>query len=878
MSLDLRSQLRRLRNTRPRTPEALYHWAWLHTGIRLARNAVCCGHHAPLDALYTWQVLRPPISLCLGARGSGKAQPLDSMVQTPSGPRRMGDIRVGDEVCTPYGTTGTVLAVHPQGIKPIYRVEFRDGDHVLCCGDHLWEVDRRGSNKRVERVVIDTREMQATCRYGKRQDTVYSIPLPAPLEMHDRGGRGIDPYIMGVLLGDGCFRASMVTFTSADAELVSRVADRCPDGYSPKSYGGCTYAISKGTQYGPRYNPVKREIVRLGLDFAGSFEKFIPDTYLYAPTDVRLELLRGLMDTDGHAGAAGHTVEFCTVSPTMARQVKWLVESLGGMARPIWVKTTHQDACRIFIRFADARPIFGLGRKSDRVRPKTKYIPKRIVTAVREVGESECQCITVDSPGGLYLTDHCIVTHNSFCTAIDTHLDSRFLPDHMTRILGGSQSQSRQVYIGISEAILKGVGPAPWHSTDRDEIAQLGVERAVYKNGSEVEILTASPLSVRGPHIPSLRMDEVDEIDTDIRESAMGMCMAKRGYSAKLTMTSTWHNLGGPMSGLIERAKEGRWPFHIFCLFEVLERCPESRSGPFVGGADAYERCPECPLRPWCHAERDKNGDIPLAKIADGHYAIDSAIQKVQTVSRRTFDADYLCRGPRADGVWFPHFDPARNVTEDAEYDPNHPVFFGLDTGARTGGVWLQVRQWVDANQVRQSRVNIFGECYYEHLTPEMIVHGVRGRPDLPETRGIFELDQEYCRGRIFARYTDPAGKAWNQAGSILIGDYANAGMSLQPWPLVGVVNALRLVEDLIASADGTVRLTIHPRCVRTIQAFLSYRRAKVGAVYVDRPAEPQHPHENLIDPIKNTLVAVIGPEGHQPLPNLRRVHASHLL
>ena len=88
------------------------------------------------------------------------------------------------------------------------------------------------------------------------------------------------------------------------------------------------------------------------------------------------------------------------------------------------------------------------------------------------------------------------------------------------------------------------------------------------------------------------------------------------------------------------------------------ERCPTERSGANL------ENCPSCPLLAWCHEDRDADPrGRPKAKRSRGHYAIDALIQKVKAVSPRVFASDYLCQGPRAEGVWFTEYDEAGNVT-----------------------------------------------------------------------------------------------------------------------------------------------------------------------------------------------------------------------
>lgn len=90
-------------------------------------------------ALALWRSGKPEVLLS-GPAGTGKAQPLDAILYTPGGVKRMGDIAVGDLVLTPDGETASVLQVHPQGEKDIFRVTFTGGDSVECCADHLWQV------------------------------------------------------------------------------------------------------------------------------------------------------------------------------------------------------------------------------------------------------------------------------------------------------------------------------------------------------------------------------------------------------------------------------------------------------------------------------------------------------------------------------------------------------------------------------------------------------------------------------------------------------------------------------------------------------------------------------------------------------------------
>lgn len=436
----------------------------------------------------------------------------------------------------------------------------------------------------------------------------------------------------------------------------------------------------------------------------------------------------------------------------------------------------------------------------------------------------------------------------SFLSALETHLRSRWCPDHDTRILGGSRAQSAQVFQALRDLVRRG--------KDADVIAKLLKDGATYANGSEVSILAASPTSVRGPHVPSLKLDEVDEIDPDIREAAMGMCMNRHGASASVVMTSTWHRVGGPMTQLLEKAQGGEFPFYRFCAFEILERCPESRSGPNL------EKCPSCPLVAWCHEDRDAHPNgLPKAKRSAGHYAIDALIQKVQATSVRTFEADYLCKGPKADGLWFPGFDEAASVCMEAEYDPALPVHLAVDPGVFTGAVLFQLAQ-VSGPAGPVEEIHVFADYLASDIPAEQ------------NARAILELARSHCNGRIDAAWCDPAGGSRTPIGPTVLGEYERAGLrGLRYWPRGSVADGLALVESFVQPADGPSRLLMHSRCTSLARALRSYRRARRGGQWQDYPEDPQHPHEDLMDALRGGLRALF-PEGRRVKVELPRVAA----
>lgn len=360
--------------------------------------------------------LAPKRYTILGGQTSmGKAQPLTSNVLCLDGWKRMGEIQIGDELSSVDGAPSRVIGVFPQGEKAIYKITFSDGRVVRCCGDHLWQTHGPGRDQ--SRVMTTD---QISDALSKRS---YQGRLKVPLFEGEFGcvsALPVDPWLLGVLIGDGALTKG-ACFSTPDAEILMRIQQTV--GWdSVKSRGGYDYSIT--TPKG-KSNPVLDALKGLGLLGRRSEERFIPDQYLTANKAARLELLRGLMDTDGWVETFG-AVRFSTSSKSLADQVRALVWSLGGvcsisMKRP---KFTHkgeakvgQDHHVLNIRHKDAGEFFTLIKKKRRC---NRVKPVRLtIKSVEADGYEEAQCIAVSHPSHLYITDGFVVTHN---TALALHI------------------------------------------------------------------------------------------------------------------------------------------------------------------------------------------------------------------------------------------------------------------------------------------------------------------------------------------------------------------------------------------------------------------------------------------------------------------------
>lgn len=354
----------------------------------------------------------------VGDPASGKAQPLDCKVLTPHGWRMMGQMEVGDRIIDPDGGQARVSAIHPQGVKAVYLVEMADGATTKCCAEHLWYVENKNDKKRGTHRVLNTLEIAR----GLEKEERYYTPALSPV-VFDVSAQElpIPPYLLGALIGNAYFGKTTVSISSADAEIVDRVGGLLPDKHK-LSYGGrTTYRIVYKKK---KPNIVQTHLKSLGLSGCRAQHKFIPKEYLTASVQERIELLQGLMDTDGYVSGNGE-LSYSTASKRLADDVTELVHSLGGRAtlcikpRPQYThkgeKRIGQPSHNLFIRMPDERDAVYLTRKRDRI--KNERIGKsRKIVRVTEIGQEYCQCITVTSKRSLYVTDGYIVTHNSSLT------------------------------------------------------------------------------------------------------------------------------------------------------------------------------------------------------------------------------------------------------------------------------------------------------------------------------------------------------------------------------------------------------------------------------------------------------------------------------
>jgi superfamily II DNA or RNA helicase len=399
------------------------------------------------------------------------ALPLSARVLTPVGWTIMGELKIGDVVSTPDGGTAEVLDVFDQGPQDIWRIPLSDGSIVESTLDHLWTVKSTLYPQRG----WQTLSLEEILKRVAYEGQGYQIPKSGAWEPRTPVQLPVDPYLLGLLLGDGSIKQGTPLLCVAHGEeellkyailpkgVVWSKAQR--NGESKSSFYSCisntveninclacgikmiydapkskrsataNSHIGRGlcrTCYSKLYNinahtdfsitsenPLTLILRELGVWGSCSKDKHIPVEFFNSSSCDRRALLQGLLDTDGWVSNDGSRVHFTTVSSQLATDVVELVRSLGGVAYQH--KYTHAEnekilGCgfyyKVVIRLEGE--LFRLQRKARRLAGRNS-LPKKTGRYLRTATFDRValsRCIKISSSEGLFVTNDYVPTHN----------------------------------------------------------------------------------------------------------------------------------------------------------------------------------------------------------------------------------------------------------------------------------------------------------------------------------------------------------------------------------------------------------------------------------------------------------------------------------
>jgi hypothetical protein len=333
-----------------------------------------------------------------GTRGPGKRLEVSTPVLTDRGWVKAGEVTISDRLVALDGSYTKLLGIYPCNDRELFKVTFHDGAEILADAEHRWLTLNGKTGYREGGWKVRTTEQI------RRNSVPYSVPyIQGPIPGKRWGG--VDPYMVGLLLGDGTMRSKWVALYSADEEILEHASSL---GWNRYKYEG---------QIGRATCPAAQDAQwRAVLPRALSGDKAVPVGLMEADAESRLAVLQGLMDSDGTIEECGKQ-RFCSKSEQLARDVAYLAWSLGGTAsvyredRPSPLGGVDWR-WRVNLRHNNKFNPFRLSRKANRVVEQRKFLTRGI-KSVEPAERGDGVCFAVEHPSKCFVIKDWVVTHNT---------------------------------------------------------------------------------------------------------------------------------------------------------------------------------------------------------------------------------------------------------------------------------------------------------------------------------------------------------------------------------------------------------------------------------------------------------------------------------
>lgn len=503
----------------------------------------------------------------------GKALALHTKILTTQGWLTMGSVTPGTLIFGSDGKPYPVTFKTPTMTgRPCFSVIVHDSEFIADA-DHLWSVfalDRNTSDGRAKAIkseVVTTAQMLHRMQHGES----FEIANPNPIDLPE-ATLPIPPYTLGAWLGDGHSYSGSITVSESDREILEHIAkdgfnireyrDRrfpkvfqaflrkypagtCQRGHDSSRFknrhGGCQECARlsyRSKKYGAEMSEIildfPAHLAALGL--IGKKQKHIPSAYLQAGLGQRMELIRGLMDTDGHIDKNGNC-EFTTTSKRLSEGFEELVATIGiRLTSEVGVATLKGRIIgpKYRIRFRTDLPVFKLARKLARLPLNlARRVTTRRIRSITSVESVPVACIQVASPDRTYLIGKCLTpTHNTevFNNVIGYHME--YLPTNsivMYPTIEAAERYSKKKFMPMCRATpcLDSLLP---NSRSRDSGNTILVKE--FTGGSVFFVGSNSPASLRGASGEILLADEIDSNEDSAGDEGDAVdLLFKRGES-----------------------------------------------------------------------------------------------------------------------------------------------------------------------------------------------------------------------------------------------------------------------------------------------------------------------------------------------------------
>ena len=383
---------------------------------------------------------------------TGKALADDTPVLTRNGWKNHGDLAVGDEVIGLDGEFKKVLAVHPKCRLDV-MMEFTSGEKIQCHENHEWVLkDRAFSRLKGPRLLtpkeIEGRAIEQGTPGKRKHRYIFQVPEHKYVVGEEKD-LPVDPYTLGVWLGDGTNKSPSICNDAKDHAIIEKI-------------------IRNGNE--PRWETRHKTtgVMYYGFGFRSALQKYgmchsrktspkhIPSDYLTASVNQRLELLAGLIDTDGTFRKKENRYSFTTCEESLRDTFIELLATFGWRAcvvtyAPVVSSSGVQGRKNTFcIGFnPDCEIPCALERKRNHVFSKKRAVA---LSKVSRVEPKQGNCITVE--GGMYLAGRTMVpTHNSTTVMFYLLWNMCRDPERSNLYVSYSDIITNAMYSGLMEII-----------------------------------------------------------------------------------------------------------------------------------------------------------------------------------------------------------------------------------------------------------------------------------------------------------------------------------------------------------------------------------------------------------------------------------------
>jgi len=444
-------------------------------------------------------------NICKLPRQSGKALSLDTPIPTPNGWTTMGDIKIGDSILDPNGNSVSVIKkTDIMYNHDCYKLYFDNGDSIVADSEHLWEVNSAywNSKKKIisSKEIFDAYNLKKANKKGFGFAGSYYIEHSKPLNTFIHDVLPIDPYLLGLWLGDGYSDSG-------------RIIAHKNDFYYYKQKIDVEYEREEG-------NCIKFKCLNLFKKLKNNNllgNKHIPQIYLRSSYENRLNLLRGLMDTDGSVKKNSRSFEFYQKNYSLILQFVELLSSLGIKSR---IRSKRLKGQIYYtVSFTTTEQVFNLQRKCNNVNVnrKTRSQDKRIyIQKIEKINSVPVACLSVDSEDHLFLCGRTFIpTHNS-TTTVAFLIHNMLFDEHTSIAILANKAQTAKEILSRLQTAYENL--PKWMQQGVKSCNKTSME---LENGSKVIAASTSASAVRGGTYSLLMLDEYAFVPEQVANNFM---------------------------------------------------------------------------------------------------------------------------------------------------------------------------------------------------------------------------------------------------------------------------------------------------------------------------------------------------------------------